>query len=274
MKPQDIFMLCESQQDKKEIDKLDKSVWKGNLKFDGERVMSVKKGTEVILFNRRGNIITSKFNEVVEAFKKIPFDFVIDGEIIDFTNNFNLLSRRALTKDKDKIKQLETEIPVKFMAFDILSFGEKGYRLMNEPLHERLRVLTDIMTFNQSKNLELVEYGEIDDMLSRAVKDNGEGIVIKNMNGVYESKRSKNWIKHKLFKETTITITGFTENNAGIRATDKDNFIVCQIAGEQSLKVKEIINKKGSCEVYIQYLSKSQEGKFRFPSFRGIKDEM
>jgi len=265
--PKDIFMLCESIQEPSELAKLDRTRYKANIKYDGERVMSVKRGSEIILFNRRGNIITKKFNEVVEAFKKIPSDFMIDGEIIDFSNNFNLLSRRALTKDLDKIKALEQEIPVKFMAFDILSYNNKN--VMNEPLTKRNEILNDILKENTSQNLEVVEYGEIDEMLDKAKRENGEGIVIKDMNGVYESKRSKNWIKHKLFHETTLTITGYTENPKGIRATDnKENAV--QISGYQSDEVKNLLDSVGYCEVFIQYLSQSAEGRYRFPSYRGL----
>jgi DNA ligase-1 len=265
--PKDIFMLCESIQEPSELAKLDRTKFKANIKFDGIRCLAIKKEGDIILVSRSGNIITKKFNEVVEAFKKIPSDFMIDGEIIDFSNNFNLLSRRALTKDLNKIKALEQEIPVKFMAFDILSYDNKN--IMNEPLTYRNKILKIILEFNTGKNLEIVEYGEIDEMLDKAKSDNGEGIVIKDMNGVYESKRSKNWIKHKLFHETTLTITGYTENNAGIRATDnKENAV--QISGYQSNEVKSILDNVGYCEVFIQYLSQSKEGRYRFPSYRGL----
>jgi hypothetical protein len=153
------------------------------------------------------------------------------------------------------------------MAFDILSYDNKN--IMNEPLTYRNKILKIILEFNTGKNLEIVEYGEIDEMLDKAKSDNGEGIVIKDMNGVYESKRSKNWIKHKLFHETTLTITGYTENNAGIRATDnKENAV--QISGYQSNEVKSILDNVGYCEVFIQYLSQSKEGRYRFPSYRGL----
>jgi len=265
--PKDIFMLCESIQDKEELKKLDRNRYKANTKFDGCRCIAVKKGKDIILFGRRNTIYNTKFREVVEALKLINFDFMIDGEVTDFTNNFNLLQKRALTKNLDKIKELEKEIPVKYMIFDILSFGEKS--LTNEPLHKRLNLLRNLLSNNKSQHLELVEYGEIDDLLALAISNNGEGIVIKDMFGIYESKRSKGWCKHKLFKETTITITGYTENPAGIRATDNENNVV-QISGNQSNEVKQILNDVGYATINIQYLELTKENRFRFPSYRGL----
>jgi ATP-dependent DNA ligase len=270
--PQDIFMLSDSLQDSKLLENLDRNIWKAEFKYDGERVMLVKKGSEIVFFNRRGNIITFKFREVVEALKLVQGDFMIDSEVINIDNticgNFNLLSRRALTKNPEKIKQLESEIPVMAKAFDILALNGKS--LVNEPLYKRKQALRELLKDNISEHLEMVEYDDINNTLARVIEGSGEGIIIKNINSPYESRRSKNCLKHKLFRETTITITGFTENPSGIRATDKDEYIAVQISGLQSEEVKQKIISEGRADINIQYLTKSEEGKYRFPSFRGL----
>jgi len=266
----DILMLCESLQDSNVVANLDSNIWKAEVKFDGERVGIVKKGEDIVLFNRRGNIITYKFREVVEALKLVQGDFMIDSEVINIDNticgNFNLLSRRALTKKPEKIKQLESEIPVMAKVFDILALNGKS--LVNEPLFKRKEILKGLI--QNSKHLEVVEYEDINNLLVQVIEGKGEGIVIKNINSFYESRRSKNCLKYKLFQETTITITGFTENPSGIRATDKDEFIAVQISGLQSEEVKQKILAEGKADINIQYLTKSEEGKYRFPSFRGL----
>ena len=265
----DLFMLCESSQDEKELIAFDRTRFKANIKYDGERVMAMKKGDSVILFNRRGNIVTEKFSEVVSAVKNIQHDFIIDGEVISHDGIFNNLQRRALTKDKNKIAKLEKEIPVKFMAFDIIILDNKS--LMNEDLEQRLMILSSII--NDNEFLELVEYGEIDDMLNRVIEQNGEGIVIKDMKGNYENKRSKSWLKHKLFKEQVITITAFTDNPAGVRATDNEGNVV-QVSGHHANTLKEVMQVRGYAEVNVQYLSKGKDGRMRFPSYRGIANEV
>ena len=268
--PKNIFMLCASLQEEEEVNALDRTQYKAQIKFDGCRVACSKVGDEIILFNRNGNIVNYKFREVVEAFSKINKDFMIDGEIIDIGDsvggNFNLLSRRALTKNPDKIKLLEKEIPIKFMAFDIMSSDNKS--LINEPLETRFTFLKNIIQ-EDTKHLQLAQYEEIDSCLEKVIDRNGEGIVIKNMKGLYESKRSKNCYKHKLFQETTINITGFTENNAGIRATDEIGNAV-QISGSQCSEVKNLIEEKGEVSISVQYLEKTKLNKLRFISYKGL----
>jgi DNA ligase-1 len=263
--PKDLFMLCGSVTEK-ELKNYKNNSFIANVKYDGCRMMCIKKGEDIIMFSRNGNIITYKFPEVLEEVKKIEGDFIIDGEIISFCGNFNKLQKRALTKNLNKIKQLVNEIPVRFMVFDILSY--KGDYIIDKPLKERIKLLRDL--FIDNNYIQMCEYGDIDKLLKEVIDKNGEGIIIKNLNGVYEpSKRSNNWLKYKLFKETTITITGYTENFKGIRATT-DEGIAVQIGGFQSNEVKNILDSKGYCDINIQYLSKSDEGKFRFPSYRNI----
>lgn len=266
--PKKLFMLCESCQDQEELKSFDRNRFKSNIKYDGERVIAIKqKGSSVILLNRGGNIVSYKFKEVVDQLNKIDRSFIVDGEIISHDNDFSKLQKRALTKDPKKIEALMKIIPVKYMVFDILSIDDRS--IMNETLESRLVYLSQLIM--DSEYVEMVEYDDIDNLLSIAIENQLEGIVIKDLKGVYEGRRSKNWIKHKLFKETTITITGFTENNAGIRGTDNEGNAV-QIAGKNAVDVKEVMSMNGYVNINVQYLSKGKDGRMRFPSYRGIAE--
>jgi ATP-dependent DNA ligase len=266
-----MMALCESCQDEKQLSEFNRDKWKANIKFDGVRCLAIKKDGEVILVSRGNNILSYKFREVVKALLLLNGNFIIDGEIVNMDNsvggNFTLLSKRVHTKDRNKLLALEKTIPVKLMVFDILSLNDKF--LKNEMLKDRLVFLNELLKENTDEHLEKVVYDDIDVLLKEAKERKGEGIVIKNMEGIYESKRSKNWYKYKLFKETTITITGFTENNAGIRVTDDDDNAI-QISGRQSDEVKQILESVGYATINIQYFTQSKEGKYRFPSYRGI----
>jgi len=265
----DILMLCESIHDEADVLKLDNKKFIANIKYDGCRVMAIKKGEDIVLFGRGDTIYNSKFKEVVEELKQIKEDFIIDGEIISIDDDFGKLQKRVLTKDLKKIAQLQKDIPIKYMIFDIISID--GRSIKDEALKNRIEILNDLFKNYSFNNIESVEYGDISLMLQKAKDKNGEGIIIKDINGTYESKRSKNWIKYKLFKETTLTITGFTENNAGIRGTDNEDNAV-QISGHNSDEVKAVMEKNGYCEILVQYLSISKDGKMRFPSYRGLKN--
>lgn len=262
----DIFCLCESNQNEAELLALDSERYLANVKEDGVRCLAIKKGTDVFLVGR-GNTIYKNFREVVETLSKIEGDFIIDGEVISVENDFGKLQSRVLTKDKNKILALEKTIPIKFMVFDILELN--GNSLMRLPLRERLVNLENLLFKQQNSYLELCKYAGVKEMLEFVKSKTYEGVVVKDLNSQYESKRSKAWIKYKLFHETTLTITAFTENPKGIRATADDGTAV-QIAGLQSNEVKYKILQEGFATINIQYLTKSKDGKFRFPSYRSL----
>jgi len=264
MKP----MLCDKTT-KEQIDSFNDN-WKAQIKWDGERIMAIKKDGGILLMNRRGRIKNSFYLEIAEELNKIDGEFILDGEIISLDDDFNKLQRRALTSNPSKQEQVRKEIPVKYMVFDIIQIETDIFPSL--ALKDRAVVLKSFFNCNTNlKNIELVEYGEIKEMLTKAEVENREGIIIKNMESSYEQKRSKNWLKLKFFKNTELTLTTYTENNAGIRAEDKDLNVV-QISGEQHKEVKKEIDEVGYCEVTIQYLEQSETTKrFRFPSFIGVK---
>ena len=45
---------------------------------------------------------------------------------------------------------------------------------------------------------------------------------------------------------------------------------ICQVAGYNADEVKAVMKEKGSCEINVQYLTISKEGRMRFPSYRGV----
>ena len=266
------MMLCKSITETETREKADLPLSfhnkKANIKYDGERIKAFKTNGEVFLINRRGNVKNGNYPEVVEELETYDFDFVIDGEVISEDDNFNLLQKRALTKNPNKQRELRNSIPVKYMVFDILEIDDNNLR--DKPLKERINY-KGLFEDNDNRTLEIAEYKPVGEMLRIAKREGREGIVIKNMDGrYYENKRHENWLKCKFFKETTIELISYTINNAGIRCEDKEKNAV-QISGQQHLEVKQLLDNGKSVLVEIQYLEKTKDNRFRFPSFRGIK---
>jgi bifunctional non-homologous end joining protein LigD len=56
--------------------------WIFELKYDGFRCLTTKRGQRVKLESRRGRDMAASFPEVVEALRAIPHDLVIDGELV------------------------------------------------------------------------------------------------------------------------------------------------------------------------------------------------
>lgn len=260
------FMLCESIT-KEELKNL-KGDWKANIKLDGERIIAFKRGTDIFLLNRRGREKSFIYPEIVKELSTFKSDFIFDGEVITEDGKFNSLQTRVNLSDRQKIKERMNINPVIFMIFDVLSF--EGEDLRNKPLKERIKPLS-LIPFEELKHIGFVAYEEIIPCLKSSEEHKGEGIVIKEMNSLYESRRSKSWLKCKNFKEDVIKVVSYIENNMGIRVEDSRGIAV-QIAGEQHRDVKKQIDENGYCEINIQYLEKTKDNKLRFPSYRGIKN--
>jgi len=260
------FMLCHNINEE-ESRKLDVSRWKANYKWDGERIIAIVDKGEVILLNRRGNIKNEQFKEVVEELKQLP-DCILDGEVISKDNNFNRLQSRAGTKDASSLIKKASMIPIDYMIFDLLRVESE--MLIAEQLKDRVKKLNALFNGRDNFNhLKLCEYGEISTLLQIAKDKVMEGIIVKDMEARYEGRRSRGWLKLKLWKETTIMITKYTANPAGIRVEADDGTAV-QVSGAQSIPVKNKLDAGQEVAIYIQYLERTKENKYRFPSYRGM----
>lgn len=259
------FQLCKSIS-REDALVLDRSRFKANIKYDGERSQIIKDGKDIFLNNRNGNIINAQFPEIVAEFSKYDFDFIIDGEIISFNDDFQRLQKRTHLKDKNKIEEQRNENPVKFVLFDVLYFKKSDkIFLMDMPLYERIKHFD---LFDTSFYCEKAEYGEIDTILKRAEQELREGIVIKDMTSKYTAKR-ENWFKLKFFKTRTLMTLQYVENPKGIRVNDKDGNAV-QVAGRNGIIVKDEIDKNGFCNIAVQYLEETKDGRLRQPTFKEI----
>ncbi|MCH7851012.1 MAG: ATP-dependent DNA ligase [Nanoarchaeota archaeon] len=273
------FMLC-GKITKEDLKKMNLNAsWKANIKYDGERIIAIKKDGEIFLFNRRGRLKNSFYLEVVEGLNAFDGDFIVDGEVITYDDNFNKLQKRALTTNAFKQEQLRKEVPVIYMLFDILNFNGKDIRQF--PLIERIIYLHSIFndkSLENNKSIGYAQYEDINKCLSYAEEinhinpDKIEGIIIKNMYSPYQNKRSNDWLKLKFFKNTDLKLISYTSNNAGIRCEDKELNAI-QISGHQHHEVKNKIDEKGFCDVTIQYLQQGKTGRYRFPSFVGVKND-
>ena len=265
-------MLCGSIT-KEELNTL-KGDYQANIKFDGERMIAIKKGKDVFLVNRRGREKSHIYPEITRELKRGDKDFILDGEIITTDGLFNSLQHRVNLSKDYMIKEAEKTYPIKYMVFDVLSVGKNN--LINKPLKERIKEWENISfkIVGNEFRVMMCAYESIKECLEYAESTKQEGIVIKNMNGLYEQKRSKNWLKLKFFQETNLRVIQYVENNKGIRVED-EKLNAVQISGKQHLEVKKQIDKKGYCWINIQYLEKTKGDRYRFPSYRGvIKNEI
>jgi DNA ligase-1 len=116
-------------------------------KYDGIRAQAHAAGGEVKFFSRTRDEITESFPELPDALAGLPQDVILDGEIVAWDYEvgrprpFSVLQQRlGRKKVSDKLLR---EIPVAFLAFDVLYAG--GELAMDRPLRERARILNNLL---------------------------------------------------------------------------------------------------------------------------------
>jgi len=191
--------------------------WIYELKFDGIRLIAVKRGKKVSLLSRNENELSARFPEIVEAIKSLPApECVIDGEVValdeEGRSSFQLLQAREMEGRKS---------PIYFYAFDLLQFDGKS--LIGLPLEARKNILEKVCAAaaTGADRGSAIRYsgaiGSDAERLLEEVKRRGlEGIIGKQRNSLYEpGRRSGAWIKLKCVNEQEFVIGGYTPPQGG-----------------------------------------------------------
>lgn len=164
-------------------------------KYDGFRMIIHKKGDEVKLFTRRLENVTKQFPEVVDYVKKYVkgSSFILDSEAVGFDRktkeytSFQHISQRI--RRKYDIEKLQEELPVEINIFDILYYNGKS--LLNEPFEKRTKLLKKILKNHKYKIIHARQIITKDEkkaevFYKQALKDNQEGVMVKNLNSIYQ----------------------------------------------------------------------------------------
>ena len=177
---------------------------KGAIQFRNEFVKEVfptaedaiKKINPIIIFNRKGKIVTDKFPDIVEEIRswEIKESFIIDTEIYPIeTGGVPAPFKRMGTRIHSKNVQEATEkCTVELAVFDCMMFNDEN--LMESLLKDRLEIISKF----PKQAVRSVIANDNDIFYNLAINDGYEGIMVKNLNAPYESgKRSKAWAKYK-----------------------------------------------------------------------------
>jgi ATP-dependent DNA ligase len=182
-------------------------------KYDGIRGQLHKEGERVILYSRDLNEVTAAFPEVVTAAGAVLHDVLLDGELLAFKDGvvrpfFELqhrLGRKVVSA------QLQAEVPVIFVAFDLLYLD--GRNLLEEPLRERRRLLDELSLPSPFMLAYLIQANnpeELDRIFDAARARNNEGLMVKDPASKYTpGRRGLGWLKLKKALATLdVVVTG------------------------------------------------------------------
>ena len=201
------------------------SDWQIEWKWDGIRAQIVKRGGQTYVWSRGEELITERFPEAAEIGALLPDGTVLDGEIMAWTDErplkFAELQRRIGRKTVGP--KLRQEVPVQFVAFDLLELEHDDVRV--QPLQvrrERLENIGDLRIPNLrvSPRVSADNWEDLATMRERAREENVEGLMLKRKDSPYQVGRKKGfWWKWKVDPLTVDAVLIYAARGSGKRAS-------------------------------------------------------
>jgi bifunctional non-homologous end joining protein LigD len=185
--------------------------WVFEAKLDGERCLAVRNGAEIRLVSRNQKMLNEKYPELVKAFHaQKQRQFAVDGEIVTFkgaVTSFSKLQSRMQVQHPSE--ELRRRVPVWFYAFDLLNLD--GHDTRDLPLRERKALLKQALSFRDALRFSEHRETEGEPYFREACRKGWEGIIAKNGDAPYISRRSRDWLKFKCVNEQEFVIGGYTD---------------------------------------------------------------
>jgi DNA ligase-1 len=199
--------------------------WLAEWKWDGIRAQLIHRATEVLVWSRGEELMTERFPEIHAAGRLIPDGTVIDGEILAWRDDgplsFTQLQLRIGRKEVDMI--LQVEVPVVFMAYDLLEREGKDCR--QEPLTERRSRLEAIVpggtaALRLSPILNFQSWNQLRQFHAQSRGRGVEGVMLKKRESVYGVGRQRgSWWKWKVDPYHVDAVLIYAQQGHGRRAS-------------------------------------------------------
>jgi bifunctional non-homologous end joining protein LigD len=185
--------------------------WLLERKFDGERCVARKAGSDVRLESRTGRDLTETYPEVSAAVAaQRSRDLLLDGEVVAYEGDQTSFARlqQRLGVRRPSSEQV-AKYPVVYCVFDLLAVD--GEDLTDRPFVERRARLTK--TIRSSSALQHTEAWSDDSerRFTEACRSGWEGLIAKRADAPYVAGRSKDWLKLKCVWEQEFVIGGYTD---------------------------------------------------------------
>ncbi len=246
------FMLASPAEDAAEIlGRLGPEVWVED-KYDGIRAQLHKQGRDVRLYSRDLHDVSGQFPEVVEAAVTLSWDGILDGELLAYRDGAVLpfQSLQSRLGRKSPSAEIRAEVPVIFVAFDLLGVGDPSNgrieALLRAPLEER-RTRLDAIDLPSADDgggfarSHLIRVDSVDDLetaFTAARARRNEGLMVKDpASGYSPGRRGLGWLKMKKALATIDCVVVGVEVGHGkrhgvlsdytfaVRDTEKDRLV-------------------------------------------------
>jgi DNA ligase-1 len=252
----------------------DPAEWQAEWKWDGIRGELIRRGGQLFVWSRGEELMTEKFPEYQAWRERLPEGVVLDGEIIGLGSGPRVAensdreedARAADTRRASAVREqdrnrldfvplpfaaLQTrigrknvtkkhlqEVPVGFIAYDLLEYGGQDWR--NRSLRERRAQLEDIVRSVDHPLLQLSPVIPFDNWeqlaaIRQSSREVGsEGIMLKRKSAVYQVGRKRgDWWKWKIDPLVIDAVMVYAQKGHGRRSNLYTDYTFAVRAGDQ-----------------------------------------
>ncbi|HEX5189635.1 MAG TPA: non-homologous end-joining DNA ligase [Streptosporangiaceae bacterium] len=208
----------------------DDAAWAYEMKWDGLRSIAVVSGGSVTLYSRTGRDVTGTYPELGGlAAAAGERDLVLDGEIVAFGDgswpSFEAVQQRMNVTAASQVRRLAAEIPVTYLAFDLLSAD--GESLTGLPYTARRARLDELAVNGPRWQTPPAFIGVPGADVQGVSRQHAlEGIMAKRLTSRYEAgRRSSSWRKIKNIQRQEFVVGGWKPGE-GVRTDQIGSLIV------------------------------------------------
>ena len=275
-------------------------------KIDGFRLNIYRPDSSTVLFRTRNGKVISGYAKLESEALQLPVGYVYDGEIVA-PELFDWISLKASEKEFNRdffgsvmshAFSKESNKEGVFNVFDMIPIDDWQAHSSTLPYQKRLELITLMLKPLNLTYIKVVptsrvfnknnpnDRSEIVNLFHDFVSVGWEGLMIKDLDSVYQWKRSKSIIKMKLMDTMDLKVTGLFEGNG--KYTNNMGGVVCNYEGyelrvgsgfsdEQRIKFwndpTSIVGK--TIEIKYQSISHNKLGEksVSFPIFQRIRDD-
>lgn len=192
-------------------------------KYDGIRVMVHKQADVVSIYTRTFHEQRGKFPELEQAFARVPFDFTLDGEVIDVKAVVRVQGQDVPISSFSGIQSIvgsgvsraaRRSRGITFVVFDCLSAQGKDLTGVPDFLRRGAAELIVDLLRTFTPNVMVTPRwtsGDYKELMAQVVAAGGEGLMVKNRLAAYRpGKRPQNtWSKLKDVDTADVVIMGY-----------------------------------------------------------------
>ena len=194
--------------------------WAFEVKWDGIRAIARADAQALRIASRSGEDATLRYPELAALAAAVGHDAILDGEIVALDRegrpSFQSLQRRMGLTRPETIRRRAREIPVTYVAFDLLALD--GQSLIAEPYERRRELLSGLGLDGEHWRTPAHHVGGGEAFLEAARARGLEGIVCKRLGSPYRpGRRSADWLKIRARRGQELVIGGYLPGEGGRR---------------------------------------------------------